>query len=1368
MSQAGTCLIKHAKKIDIARIQSEAKVLMQGNPSLDKSQAMTKVAEGILAELRGQEQLLLFSKTNPSTTSQWSGGDTITIDGKPRSTLNSNGKPIAQTEEGLRNFWKWFGDSKVTDDAGLPLVVYHSTQSDFDSFSKDKIGSAIDSGQLGAGFYFTTSVENANNYARNLSSNTGIEGGEHIRPVYLSIKKPKIAHSLNSEKELNSKASNKISDKIQAKGFDGIKYDTGYDATWFVTFNPNQIKSAIGNNENFDPSNNDIRYSIAPNQKSPAFTRWFGNSKMKRGGEPIRFYHGSQNEFTVYDRNLNATNTSHTTAGLGHFFTENEDEAANYGGNIHEVFLSIENPYVTTSEILSNKFDDAEGAAKFADKLKADGFDGIYIKDAKYAVAFASNQVKLTSNEQPSFGNDIRFSIASNVRDSVPSPTEINSAIRDYLTPRKGKQPLGWLAGIFQRNHLIDFAAKELPMLEDYKTLSQEKDNTINQSEHEIATTYQKMKDSLSSAEMTELGRVQGMATRLKDFDPEKFHGDITELNADEKKVLMAFRRLPDAAKSAYVQMRDDYTKDLQAKKRALIERISEFPMDRITRGEIIKQIESHFDQHIKKGVYFPLSRNGNIVVTAQKLDDNGEEIPEERVVSFVEDGKAKDKLIAEMQAQGYKHIKTTLKDVYIKSLADNNAAQKIAALATRAIADLETNLQQQDAGATLDFAGFNANDIIKGGNYNDLLNEFNQLLIEALPDVSYRKHFIHRKGTLGYSTDTLRAYAGTRSAAAKNIAGLKFNHKITGKLAEADKAVKEMDAGADNLTDTGALKSVLNELQLREDKLKSTAISQPAQVLTSLGFMGALGLNVASAAVNMLQVPGVTLPELAGKHGVKAATSEINKAYKLLFNKNVLEKESGFNLLKNPDMNKPENRALKQALQQLNDIGKIDLTMTHDAIAMGQNPSYSDNALTRAAGGIAKYSGYMFHVAEALNRQVTGIAAFNLAYAQNGGNYEEAFKSAVDTIDRTQFDYSQGNRARYMMGDTARVLTLFKSYALGISYYIGRNVHNALKGETPEIRLAARKTLATQMAMTFATSGLFGLPIGAEAFAALGGVAGFKYKGATFAVPGAIGGMLVFQALLAGLGADDEDDLETDFRNWLTDNFDQTTAEWITKGPARLLPIGDISGRTGLSDIWWRSQNKELEGKDQYQAFANALMGPLGSQIAGFFTAKKMYEDGEYKRMVESMSPAFIRNAVAAARLESEGAKTLKGDPIIDRDLTAGEIFNKVLGFNPTVLTNSYDANTAITKERDKINMKKAHLVNRYIAGDAQARAELMSGDIKEFNDSVEPTDRITMQRLIKSIRQRKSLDKRTDNGLYLSKRQAYLRDKGRFFKGE
>jgi len=61
------------------------------------------------------------------------------------------------------NFKKWFGDSRVVDESGQPLVVYHGTTHSFDEFIKDKGNPEND---LGLGFYFTNNQSDvAANYA---------------------------------------------------------------------------------------------------------------------------------------------------------------------------------------------------------------------------------------------------------------------------------------------------------------------------------------------------------------------------------------------------------------------------------------------------------------------------------------------------------------------------------------------------------------------------------------------------------------------------------------------------------------------------------------------------------------------------------------------------------------------------------------------------------------------------------------------------------------------------------------------------------------------------------------------------------------------------------------------------------------------------------------------------------------------------------------------------------------------------------------------------------------------------------------------------------------------------------------------------
>lgn len=63
-----------------------------------------------------------LDEVNPEYT-----GETIEVNGVERTVYNSNGERIAKSEPALRNFWKWFGDSKVVDEDGRPLVVYHGS-----------------------------------------------------------------------------------------------------------------------------------------------------------------------------------------------------------------------------------------------------------------------------------------------------------------------------------------------------------------------------------------------------------------------------------------------------------------------------------------------------------------------------------------------------------------------------------------------------------------------------------------------------------------------------------------------------------------------------------------------------------------------------------------------------------------------------------------------------------------------------------------------------------------------------------------------------------------------------------------------------------------------------------------------------------------------------------------------------------------------------------------------------------------------------------------------------------------------------------------------------------------------------------------
>jgi predicted GNAT family acetyltransferase len=133
------------------------------------------------------------------------------------------------------NFWKWFGDSKVVDADGKPLVVYHGTHNDFDQF---EIG---DEG----GVFFTTFKRNASEYAGTFPGMGQAEGG-HVIPAYLSIQNP---YRQTAAEWLAGKGLDLDSAKEQ--GYDGFIIEGQDGGDTYVVFRPEQIKSAIGNNGEF-------------------------------------------------------------------------------------------------------------------------------------------------------------------------------------------------------------------------------------------------------------------------------------------------------------------------------------------------------------------------------------------------------------------------------------------------------------------------------------------------------------------------------------------------------------------------------------------------------------------------------------------------------------------------------------------------------------------------------------------------------------------------------------------------------------------------------------------------------------------------------------------------------------------------------------------------------------------------------------------------------------------------------------------------------------------------------------------------------------------------------------------------------------
>jgi hypothetical protein len=181
--------------------------------------------------------------------------------------LAPNGQPSKLTPEQYKlvrtpEFISWFGDwinspekaSKVVDENGEPLVVYHGTFRKFNIFSISKEG----------GFFFQPYKRVADIYAEyvregKLFNADRTIGNPRVLNCFLNItkiKKETIYGIVEKNKSRITQAKKKFNGLLLVGGQDvGGSYDQ------YVAFYPEQIKLADGTNTTFDGNNPDIRYA---------------------------------------------------------------------------------------------------------------------------------------------------------------------------------------------------------------------------------------------------------------------------------------------------------------------------------------------------------------------------------------------------------------------------------------------------------------------------------------------------------------------------------------------------------------------------------------------------------------------------------------------------------------------------------------------------------------------------------------------------------------------------------------------------------------------------------------------------------------------------------------------------------------------------------------------------------------------------------------------------------------------------------------------------------------------------------------------------------------------------------------------------
>lgn len=233
----------------------------------------------------------------------------------------------AQTKE--PEFRKWFADSKIVDDKGKPLVVYHGSPAVFDAFDIDpaKPGKN-ETSNLGA--WFTDHPKVASKFAEQRDYSVGwgndydVKSVGSVMPVYLQMRNPKVYR---------------------------VKPPTA-----------EQVRTA-----------EDARKAFAAAEEAQKAARNYGEQpSMAQVKSYSAAYQATQDAY----RAMRAAERAFQPSDPFEQMMDDRDEFAEYIDNVKG-----ERGHWRKRMVATNR---AEASRLFAEKLKAEGYDGIVIEQTEY------------------------------------------------------------------------------------------------------------------------------------------------------------------------------------------------------------------------------------------------------------------------------------------------------------------------------------------------------------------------------------------------------------------------------------------------------------------------------------------------------------------------------------------------------------------------------------------------------------------------------------------------------------------------------------------------------------------------------------------------------------------------------------------------------------------------------------------------------------------------------------------------------------------------------------------------------------------------------------------------------------------------
>jgi hypothetical protein len=831
------------------------------------------------------------------------------------------------------------------------------------------------------------------------------------------------------------------------------------------------------------------------------------------------------------------------------------------------------------------------------------------------------------------------------------------------------------------------------------------------------------------------LDRITRVST-LAEIDPSD--PNTTKRNADLDRQYAALgadgQRLYKRIKNHYASLSEYFT-------HLLNEQITRSGLSLAEQSNLLKKVRTMYETGSKIEPYFPLVRRGDYWFSMgtgkNRVFMMFETLPErDRAIDGFLDERVKQK--PGESAEAFQKRRQEARDELFEDETWGYG---------NSIAQLREKTTQSSALLKGMFAAIDASSLSDPEAKEKMKDDIYQLYLQTMPEQSFRKQFIHRKGLAGFSTDLLRDVADSTTKMAVQLARIKYAPLLRNSLQQAQESVANRPE----------FEPYVAEMRQRVHDALNPAQQGVAHKIADLAnqfaFVFYLG-GASSALLQPLSLIQTGLPVLS-RYGVLNANREFVRAMAVWKTLGVYKTDVDGNsswvapsLEHAKDLSVDERRAVREMLSR-------DVTTSTYANAVFD---YKNTPSTEISGPVTQFGkdvvnvavlGGLMHSTERLTREMMYLMSYRLN-RQAGKDHADAVDQAVFDVNEAMGNYGEYNRPTFMKGVPGKWLTQFMMYPVHMTLYLLRNFKEIIKPMDGRTRWEATKKFFGTLGATYVVGGVIALPM----FSTVMGFIGAAW-----------------QAL------EGDDDRPKDVRGmdfelwwrtkWLDENLGQTRiggvkmSDLVERGPLNALTGVDISSRTSLNNLWLRDTKETAEIREAAMALALEHAGPAANGILSVAEGFSAGMSGDYQKMLQKMSPAGFRNFVNAYILYTEGAKDNKGTELIAQDtFTTGNLLFQAIGFRPDLLANTQYVNFKMIGLERKIDIERAKILDKldraYRKNDAEAYAKYIAEEAK-FNAQY-PTKRIEAEARIRSLQDKAKRRGESWRGVTITKENAAL----------